>query len=103
IIQALQALNWNRQETARVLDIDRTTLYKRMKKYGLLGDSSTDTGANPRIVQREQGESTSDPPNDAELPPNSANGSIPSPIAWTEPKPPDNFSCGTAALGCRRG
>jgi two-component system, NtrC family, response regulator HydG len=38
IIQALQALNWNRQETARVLDINRTTLYKKMKKYGLLMD-----------------------------------------------------------------
>ena len=38
IIQALQALNWNRQETARVLDINRTTLYKKMKKYGLLLD-----------------------------------------------------------------
>jgi two-component system response regulator HydG len=36
ILQALQALNWNRQETARVLDINRTTLYKKMKKYGLL-------------------------------------------------------------------
>jgi two-component system response regulator HydG len=39
IIQALQALNWNRQETARVLDINRTTLYKKMKKYGLLVDA----------------------------------------------------------------
>jgi DNA-binding NtrC family response regulator len=38
IIQALQALNWNRQETARMLDINRTTLYKKMKKYGLLLD-----------------------------------------------------------------
>jgi len=38
IIQALHALNWNRQETARVLDINRTTLYKKMKKYGLLVD-----------------------------------------------------------------
>jgi two-component system response regulator HydG len=38
IIQALQALNWNRQETARLLDINRTTLYKKMKKYGLLVD-----------------------------------------------------------------
>jgi two-component system response regulator HydG len=38
IIQALQAFNWNRQETARVLDINRTTLYKKMKKYGLLVD-----------------------------------------------------------------
>ena len=36
IVQALRALNWNRQETARVLDINRTTLYKKMKKYGLL-------------------------------------------------------------------
>ncbi len=36
IIQALRALNWNRQDTARVLDINRTTLYKKMKKYGLL-------------------------------------------------------------------
>jgi two-component system response regulator HydG len=38
IIQALQAFNWNRQETAKVLDINRTTLYKKMKKYGLLID-----------------------------------------------------------------
>jgi DNA-binding NtrC family response regulator len=38
ILQALEALNWNRQETARVLDINRTTLYKKMKKYGLLID-----------------------------------------------------------------
>ena len=35
ILQALQRLNWNRQETARRLDINRTTLYKKMKKYGL--------------------------------------------------------------------
>jgi two-component system response regulator HydG len=41
IIQALQAFNWNRQETARVLDINRTTLYKKMKKYGLLIDEPT--------------------------------------------------------------
>lgn len=36
ILEALRALNWNRQETARVLDINRTTLYKKMKKYGLI-------------------------------------------------------------------
>jgi two-component system response regulator HydG len=34
IIRALRALNWNRQETARVLGINRTTLYKKIKKYG---------------------------------------------------------------------
>lgn len=38
ILTALEALGWNRQETARVLDINRTTLYKKMKKYGLLVD-----------------------------------------------------------------
>lgn len=38
ILEALEALGWNRQETARVLDINRTTLYKKMKKYGLLLD-----------------------------------------------------------------
>jgi two-component system response regulator HydG len=36
IIQALQAFHWNRQETAEVLGINRTTLYKKMKRYGLL-------------------------------------------------------------------
>jgi two-component system response regulator HydG len=36
ILEALRALNWNRQETAKVLDINRTTLYKKMKKYGLI-------------------------------------------------------------------
>jgi two-component system, NtrC family, response regulator HydG len=35
IIQALQAFNWNRHETARVLDVNRTTLYNKMKKYNL--------------------------------------------------------------------
>lgn len=38
ILEALRALNWNRQETARMLDINRTTLYKKMKKYGLIFD-----------------------------------------------------------------
>ncbi len=39
IIQALQAFNWNRLETARVLNINRTTLYKKMKKYRLFVDN----------------------------------------------------------------
>jgi two-component system response regulator HydG len=38
IIHALHPFNWNRQEIAPVLDINRTTLYKKMKKYGLLID-----------------------------------------------------------------
>jgi two-component system, NtrC family, response regulator AtoC len=32
---ALEQNNWNRQETAKALDIDRTTLYKKMKRHGL--------------------------------------------------------------------
>jgi len=37
IIQAaLEANGWNRQKTAAVLDVNRTTLYKKMKRYGLM-------------------------------------------------------------------
>ncbi|HEX40476.1 MAG TPA: sigma-54-dependent Fis family transcriptional regulator [Phycisphaerales bacterium] len=35
ILQALEANNWNRQATAAALRINRTTLYKKMKRYGL--------------------------------------------------------------------
>ncbi|NLX13284.1 MAG: sigma-54-dependent Fis family transcriptional regulator [Phycisphaerales bacterium] len=38
IEQALQANNWNRQITAQILEINRTTLYKKMKRYGLDAD-----------------------------------------------------------------
>ena len=36
--QALRANNWNRQVTAQLLEINRTTLYKKMKRYGLEND-----------------------------------------------------------------
>ena len=32
---ALESNNWNRQETAKALQVNRTTLYKKMKRYGL--------------------------------------------------------------------
>jgi len=35
IRRALESNHWNRQETAKALDINRTTLYKKMKRYGL--------------------------------------------------------------------
>lgn len=38
IEDALRANNWNRQITASILEINRTTLYKKMKYYGLEGD-----------------------------------------------------------------
>jgi len=39
IRQALQANHWNRQATARALDINRTTLFKKMKHYGLYDEA----------------------------------------------------------------
>ena len=38
IESALRANNWNRQLTAEVLEINRTTLYKKMKRYNLEAD-----------------------------------------------------------------
>jgi DNA-binding NtrC family response regulator len=39
IRQALEANHWNRQETAKALDINRTTLFKKMKHYGLYSEA----------------------------------------------------------------
>jgi DNA-binding NtrC family response regulator len=36
IVKALEAVAWNRNEAARTLGINRTTLYKKMRQYGLL-------------------------------------------------------------------
>jgi transcriptional regulator with GAF, ATPase, and Fis domain len=35
IVKALDEQDWNRQATAEILGINRTTLYKKMKKYGI--------------------------------------------------------------------
>ena len=35
ILQALRSNSWNRAATAETLDINRTTLYKKMKRLGL--------------------------------------------------------------------
>jgi len=35
LIEALESNGWNRQNTAKMLGINRTTLYKKMKKYGI--------------------------------------------------------------------
>ena len=39
IRQALIANHWNRQETAKTLAINRTTLFKKMKQYGLYAEA----------------------------------------------------------------
>ncbi len=36
LLKALETSEWNKKEAARVLGINRTTLYKKMHKYGLL-------------------------------------------------------------------
>lgn len=36
IKKALDSAKWNRNQAAKILDINRTTLYKKMQKYGLL-------------------------------------------------------------------
>jgi DNA-binding NtrC family response regulator len=38
IERALRANKWNRQKTAKMLQVNRTTLFNKMKKYGLLAD-----------------------------------------------------------------
>ena len=35
ILDSLESHGWNRQDTADALGINRTTLYKKMKKYGI--------------------------------------------------------------------
>jgi len=40
IERTLESHNWNRQETAAALMINRTTLFNKMRKYGLLGRRS---------------------------------------------------------------
>jgi two-component system response regulator HydG len=44
ILEALETNGWNRQETARTLGINRTTLYKKMKRLGLEDDHRQPVG-----------------------------------------------------------
>jgi DNA-binding NtrC family response regulator len=44
LLKALKANNWNRQKTAEQLDINRTTLYKKLKALGLENDDERRAG-----------------------------------------------------------
>jgi len=57
-----------------------------------IGDCSIATGADSKIARQEQGESTWDPLNASESAPNSANGLIPSLIAWAKSQLPGNVA-----------
>ncbi len=39
LIEALESNGWNRQETAKMLGVNRTTLYKKMKKFNITYES----------------------------------------------------------------
>ena len=44
VLRALEANDWNRQQTADVLGINRTTLYKKMKQLGIDPDEHAQAG-----------------------------------------------------------
>ncbi|MCX7926561.1 MAG: sigma-54 dependent transcriptional regulator [Candidatus Omnitrophica bacterium] len=44
ILRTLNSVNWNRNEAAKALGINRTTLYKKMLRYGLLRKNITPKG-----------------------------------------------------------
>jgi DNA-binding NtrC family response regulator len=49
ILDVLEEHNWNRQDTAAALGMNRTTLYKKMKKLGLMGpDEQVPAPSQPR-------------------------------------------------------
>ena len=50
IVRVLEAVQWNKKEAARVLDISRGTLYRKIVEYSLEPEPRT----GPRRVVREQ-------------------------------------------------
>ena len=47
ILEVLESNNWNRNATADALGINRTTLYKKMKRYGL--DAVEQENSRPQV------------------------------------------------------
>lgn len=46
ILRALDSVNWNRNDAAKILGINRTTLYKKMRRFGLLKNNKFDAKEN---------------------------------------------------------
>jgi transcriptional regulator of acetoin/glycerol metabolism len=38
VLHALDSTHWHKQDAAELLGIDRATLYRQMKKFGLQGE-----------------------------------------------------------------
>jgi transcriptional regulator with PAS, ATPase and Fis domain len=46
LLQSLEAMNWNRQVTARALGISRTTLFNKMRRFDLMDPRRASLGSN---------------------------------------------------------
>jgi transcriptional regulator of acetoin/glycerol metabolism len=40
ILKTLEETNWNKQQTAKRLKINRSSLYGKMRRYGLIGEQN---------------------------------------------------------------
>ena len=50
IVRVLDAVSWNKKEAARVLDISRGTLYRKIVEFGLEPDAGTSRNRTRRSV-----------------------------------------------------
>ena len=51
IVRVLEAVDWNKKEAARVLDISRGTLYRKILEYGLEPEPRNATGRKAREIE----------------------------------------------------
>jgi DNA-binding NtrC family response regulator len=51
IVRVLEAVEWNKKEAARLLDISRGTLYRKILEYGLEPQSRNATGRKAREIE----------------------------------------------------
>ncbi len=93
----LDESNFPREESSSLLGRETPPMIRRAH-----GDCSIATGADSKIARQEQGESTWDPLNASELAPNSANGLIPSLIAWAKSQSPGNIAIVSAHAAFQR-
>ena len=86
--RAFPAIRYNRYPMFGVAEPPRC---RRTLGFGYFSETVASLpGADSKVARQEKGESTWDPLNVSELAPNSANGLIPSLIAWAKSQPPGN-------------
>jgi transcriptional regulator of acetoin/glycerol metabolism len=50
IVRVLEAVSWNKKEAARVLDISRGTLYRKIVEFGLEPEAGSARGRTRRTI-----------------------------------------------------